>query len=523
MISINELTGDIYRYDHGTTSWEQIGGGGSGTDYMGMIGEGAPGTRSDGSALLTGDHYFEGKEHYYYTAYNSSWNPANQVVRVGSSAPGGNFRISGQAAVTGDLYINTTDDSLGYFDGSSWTAISSGGSGGSYYMGMTSEGGPGTRPDGSALVVGDHFVDNSVFAKNVENYWWSGSAWLSSSNVIIEGSGAPSSTSRFTGAALVENDFYIDETNAALYRWDSSAWQLLGGGGGVNTDGSSNTWAGTTSSITTGSGNTAYGANALNATTDGDNNIAIGSQTLNINTSGSNNVAVGVQALQENTTGGNNIAVGPAALQENTTGGNNTAVGTAALYQNTLGEFNVGVGLGALENNTMGIANTAVGAGTLMTITTGSGNIGIGHLDNTGVPNPVVSVSTQDNTIVFGHTAITNAYTKVSWSVVSDARDKMNFAPVPHGLEFVNQLEPTAYQFKVNRDTETPSGDVRYGFKAQDILALEGDNPVIIDANDANQLMYKGEHLVPILVNSIQELTAMVKDLQSEVAALKGE
>ena len=171
----------------------------------------------------------------------------------------------------------------------------------------------------------------------------------------------------------------------------------------------------------------------------------------------------------------------------------------------------------------MGIANTAVGAGTLMTITTGSGNIGIGHLDNTGVPNPVVSVSTQDNTIVFGHTAITNAYTKVSWSVVSDARDKMNFAPVPHGLEFVNQLEPTAYQFKVNRDTETPSGDVRYGFKAQDILALEGDNPVIIDANDANQLMYKGEHLVPILVNSIQELTAMVKDLQSEVAALKGE
>ena len=81
------------------------------------------------------------------------------------------------------------------------------GGGGSYYMGMTGEGGPGTRPDGSALVVGDHFVDNSVFAKNVENYWWSGSAWLSSSKVVIEGSGAPSATTRFTGAALVENDF----------------------------------------------------------------------------------------------------------------------------------------------------------------------------------------------------------------------------------------------------------------------------------------------------------------------------
>ncbi len=98
----------------------------------------------------------------------------------------------------------------------------------------------------------------------------------------------------------------------------------------------------------------------------------------------------------------------------------------------------------------------------------------------------------------------------------------MNFAPVPYGLDFVNQLKPTAYQFKVDRDTETPKGDVRYGFKAQDILALEGDNPVIIDTEDADHLKYKGEHLVPVLVNAVQELTAMVKKLQTEIRTLKG-
>ena len=55
-------------------------------------------------------------------------------------------------------------------------------------------------------------------------------------------------------------------------------------------------------------------------------------------------------------------------------------------------------------------------------------------------------------------------------------------------MDFVKQLEPTAYQFKAGnrnlRDLETnelipvtaadelPSGPVRYGFLAQDILAL---------------------------------------------------
>ena len=40
--------------------------------------------------------------------------------------------------------------------------------------------------------------------------------------------------------------------------------------------------------------------------------------------------------------------------------------------------------------------------------------------------------------------------------------------------------------------------------------------------DDTPDLKYKGEHLVPVLVNAVQELTAMVKELQTEIKTLKG-
>ena len=62
---------------------------------------------------------------------------------------------------------------------------------------------------------------------------------------------------------------------------------------------------------------------------------------------------------------------------------------------------------------------------------------------------------------------------------------------------------------------------MRYGFLAQDILALEGDNPVIIDNEFEDALKYKGEHLVPVLVNAIKELSETNKDLKSRIEALE--
>jgi hypothetical protein len=58
-------------------------------------------------------------------------------------------------------------------------------------------------------------------------------------------------------------------------------------------------------------------------------------------------------------------------------------------------------------------------------------------------------------------------------------------------------------------------GDKKYGFLAQDILALEGSDPVIINNQDKDSLKYIGSHLIPILVNAIKELSTKVAALEA--------
>lgn len=275
-------------------------------------------------------------------------------------------------------------------------------------------------------------------------------------------------------------------------------------------------------SNTGGNYNCALGYGALRQNTGGQRSVALGYQSLYSNISGGNHTSVGMYANYYNSTGNGNDSFGYTALHRTTTGDYNTAIGYQSLHENTTGSRNTALGLNTLYSNTTGNFNIGLGREGLFGCTTGSANIGIGGNNSVGAYTPVFNVTTQNNRLVAGGTNITNAYVQVSWTVTSDERDKMNFAPVPYGLDFINQLKPTAYQFKVDRDTETPNGDVRYGFKAQDILALEGDNPVIIDIEDPDHLKYKGEHLVPVLVNAVQELTTMVKDLQAEIKTLKG-
>ena len=84
--------------------------------------------------------------------------------------------------------------------------------------------------------------------------------------------------------------------------------------------------------------------------------------------------------------------------------------------------------------NTIGNNLTALGLNAGYGNTTGSGNIYLGGNNNAGTYAPVFSGTTENNRVVMGSTSVTNAYIQVAWTVVSDARDKTNFAPVPHGL-----------------------------------------------------------------------------------------
>jgi hypothetical protein len=293
-----------------------------------------------------------------------------------------------------------------------------------------------------------------------------------------------------------------------------------------NISGNSNVAIGLDSQFTntTSVGNIGIGFASLFTNNSGTSNIAIGGSSLYNNTTGFNNLAIGVDAMFTNTTGDGCIAIGSDALKLNLTGEENVAVGFQALENVSVGSRNTAVGFQALNagtssNNvavghlamvacTSGTSNTAIGRNALGSLTSGSGNTGINPSDSFNAYVPVFNVTTENNRFVAGSTSVTNAYVQVAWTVVSDARDKTDFAPVPHGLDFVTKLKPTTYRYKAKRDDTEGHGPLRYGFKAQDVLELEGDNPVIVDAEKPEKLKLNDQSMIAVLVKAIQELKA---------------
>ena len=59
-------------------------------------------------------------------------------------------------------------------------------------------------------------------------------------------------------------------------------------------------------------------------------------------------------------------------------------------------------------------------------------------------------------------------------------------------------------------------GIKRYGFIAQDILKLEGENSVIINNKIPEKLVYTESNLIPVLVKAIQELKAEIEILKNK-------
>jgi len=252
----------------------------------------------------------------------------------------------------------------------------------------------------------------------------------------------------------------------------------------------------------------------------GTGSIAIGGSALYSNR-GNANIGIGGLALYTNTTGVGNIAMGTTPLYSNTTGTNNIGIGYQSLYANTEGLFNTAIGYSALRYNTTGQANVGIGYTALNGVTTGSGNTMLNPQNSGTSYAPVFDPTTQSNRFCMGSTAVTNAYIQVAWTVVSDARDKTDFAPVPHGLDFVCKLKPTAYRYKENRKATEGHGPLRYGFKAQDVLAEEGANPVIVDNEDPEKLRFNDQSMIAVLVNAIKEQTQIIKTLSDRVAQLE--
>jgi hypothetical protein len=345
-----------------------------------------------------------------------------------------------------------------------------------------------------------------------------------------------------------------------------------------NTTGNSNVSVGMYSlySNSTASNNTAVGYSALLANTEGSDNVAIGYTTLDANTTGIHNVAVGNYALTANTTGQLNTAIGHESmftsttgsscvgvgrrtLYSNTTASNNTALGYLSLYLNTEGSENTGVGGSSMQNTTTGGGNAAVGYGALAANTTGAtgvavgayslhanttadSNVAVGYFasryNTTGANNTAVGYyALAANTTASGNTAVGRAAHGVAtWATVSDERYKKDIVDSTAGLSFINALQPRTFKYKTLGELpETFSAyeegstkvfknaNTNHGFIAQEVkAAIDADDSIKDgfklwdDREDGSQEVAETA-LIPVLVKALQELSAEVETLKSQI------
>ena len=314
-----------------------------------------------------------------------------------------------------------------------------------------------------------------------------------------------------------------------------------------------------------GDSNTAMGYQALEKTTTGDHNVGVGYRAGMNNLSGVYNALFGRHAGYSMTSGGYNTAIGANSLDANTEGGSNVAVGYNALTVNSTADNNTAVGSQSLKLNTTGSKNTAVGNFAGQACNTGDNNVFIGRnagYDATDANNNVfIGANTQNdnagtsNQVILGNTArsqgsgkftvgtssSTYSYLTIggtSWSGSSDERLKKEITDSTAGLSFINDLRPVTFKWKTKGEVDSSlphyeegsnepvigNSDsnvlTKHGFIAQEVkTAIDNhtgvkDGSEIWEENRDGIQNFSPTALIPMLVKSIQELEARVKELE---------
>jgi hypothetical protein len=206
-------------------------------------------------------------------------------------------------------------------------------------------------------------------------------------------------------------------------------------------------------------------------------------------------IGIGENALQS-CSGPDNVAIGKNALVALTSGDDNTALGVGAL-QLTTGNNNVGLGRNAGSTNTTGTNNVFIGNGCSGSSITATNEITLGNS---------------------AHTVLRCAVTTIT--SLSDARDKKEIVELSAGLDFVKGLKPV--EFVWDDRNEAGKHDIKdFGFIAQDLKKSQEDAKLadtlkLVYEENTEKLEASYGKLIPILVKSIQELSAKVEALENK-------
>ena len=366
---------------------------------------------------------------------------------------------------------------------------------------------------------------------------------------------------------------YVLSWNGSDYAWVAQSGG--GGGGEFATIGTGNLYSSNltnfATSYTTATHCFLAGTDAGTALTSGGSNIAIGRGALQTNTTGNRNIAIGEYALSSCNAKTSNIGIGRFANGFGGLGGNdNVAIGTAALGNNN-GDNNVAIGsnvqatggavtgqeqvligafagysstgaahyntfVGAYSGYSNGSAktnNTYIGwsagryfSGATNTTILGADTGGSSGAQATGSNNVILgyqaalSTNTVSNEITLGNSSISALRCQVtSITSLSDARDKKDIEDLPAGLDFVNELRPVKFTWNMRDGAKVDVPDT--GFIAQDLQSVQEtmgvDIPGLVYDTNPEKLEAAYGKLIPVLVKSIQELTAKVNELENKL------
>jgi len=133
----------------------------------------------------------------------------------------------------------------------------------------------------------------------------------------------------------------------------------------------------------------------------------------------------------------------------------------------------------------------------------------------------LINLTTSSNCIVMGNADHSCAAIQVAWTVISDIRDKCVYGDVPHGRGFLQNINPIKYSFKNRETNEVTDERVRYGFSAQEVAELEGDETIIASKSNIDKWGVTHEYLLPVLVNAIKELDVENQELKERLSSLE--